>query len=826
MRSAKASGSTTSPATSSITARLQRYIDDYAVTGLTSNPTIFNEAIGGGAYDASIGEKAHVQESPAKPCSSNSRWKICAARPICSRRLMRGPAASTAGYRWEVSPLLSADTAGTIAAAKAIFRDADRRNLFVKIPGTPEGIPAIEEAIFAGVPINVTLLFSREHYLAAAQAYLRGIERRIAAGLDPRVESVASLFISRWDRALTDAVPAELHNRLGIAIGGHTYRAYRQLFAAPRWQQLAVQGARPQRLLWASTGTKDPKLSPSMYVEAFAAPDTVDTMPEKTLTAFAQNGKVGDAMAADGGDAETLLAQYANAGVDIQALAQKLQRDGAKAFVDSWQELMQRIATKSTALTASMTNAAEKPVISRQRQHQHRYVMSQINALAGKLPPESALENIPRLITAYYTGKPDPGVAAQRVAFGTSGHRGSSLRASFNETHIAAISQAVCVSQAKRYRWAFVYRHRYACAVRAGIRDRARSARGERHRDDDCRRWRVHTDASSIAFYISIQSRTQRSGLADGIVITPSHNPPQDGGFKYNPPNGGPADTDATDWIGAEANRLIEGGLAEVKRMPYAHARSAATTHEHDFLGAYVDDLRNVVDFEVIRSATIKLGVDPLGGAGVHYWARIAEQYKLDLDVISTTVDPTFRFMTLDWDGRIRMDPSSPYAMQRLIGLKDRYDVAFACDTDHDRHGIVARSVGLLPANHYLSVLIDYLFRNRPRWHADAGVGKTVVSSAMIDRVVARLKRRLYETPVGLKWFVSGLLDGSLGFGGEESAGATFSRIDGGVWTTDKDGIAAALLSAEITARSGRDPGEYYRDLTATLGEPISVESC
>ena len=330
---------------------LRRYIDDYAVTGLTSNPTIFNEAIGGGAYDASIGEKARSGKS------GEALFIELALEDLRRAADLFAPVHARTGgvdgwVSMEVSPLLAADTAGTIAAAKAIFRDADRRNLFVKIPGTPEGIPAIEEAIFAGVPINVTLLFSREHYLAAAQAYLRGIERRIAAGLDPRVESVASLFISRWDRALTDAVPAELHNRLGIAIGQRSYRAYRELLASPRWKKLAEQGAHPQRLLWASTGTKDPKLSPSLYVEAFAAPDTVDTMPEKTLLAFAQNGKVGSAMAADGGDAETLLAQYARAGVDIDALAQKLQRDGAKAFVDSWQELMQRIATKSASLAA------------------------------------------------------------------------------------------------------------------------------------------------------------------------------------------------------------------------------------------------------------------------------------------------------------------------------------------------------------------------------------------------------------------------------------------------------------------------------------------
>jgi phosphoglucomutase len=331
-----------------------------------------------------------------------------------------------------------------------------------------------------------------------------------------------------------------------------------------------------------------------------------------------------------------------------------------------------------------------------------------------------------------------------------------------------------------------------------------------------------YTPTPAISHAILVYNRGRVQGLADGIVITPSHNPPEDGGFKYNPPNGGPADTDVTGWIENEANRLIERDLADVRRMPYAQARRAATTREHDYIGRYVEDLQNAVDFDAIRGAQLKLGVDPLGGAGVHYWARIAERYKIDLTVVSESVDPTFRFMTLDWDGRIRMDPSSPFAMQRLIGLKDKFDVAFACDTDHDRHGIVARSSGLMPANHYLCVMIDYLFRHRPQWRADAGVGKTVVSSSMIDRVAQRLGRRLYETPVGLKWFVEGLLDGSLGFGGEESAGATFSRIDGSVWTTDKDGIAAALLSAEITARSGRDPGECYAALTKDLGAPLT----
>lgn len=443
-------------------------------------------------------------------------------------------------------------------------------------------------------------------------------------------------------------------------------------------------------------------------------------------------------------------------------------------------------------------------------------------ATPGQLAPASALENIPRLVTAYYAIVPDPSVPTQRVAFGTSGHRGSSLRGSFNETHILAVSQAVCT-----YRRAngidgplFIGIDTHALSEPAFAS--ALEVLAANGVETMVSRGGEYTPTPAVSHAILVHNRGRTGGLADGIVVTPSHNPPEDGGFKYNPPNGGPADTDVTGWIEKEANRLIEDGLAEVKRMPYARARAAATTHEYDFLGAYVADLGDAIDFDAVRGAGLKLGVDPLGGAGVHYWARIAERYRFDLEVVSETVDPTFRFMTLDWDGRIRMDPSSQFAMQRLIHLKNKFDVAFACDTDHDRHGIVAGSVGLMPANHYLSVAIDYLFRHRPRWRADAGVGKTIVSSAMIDRVANGLGRRLYETPVGLKWFVAGLLDGSLGFGGEESAGATFTRIDGRAWTTDKDGIAAALLSAEITAKSGRDPGEYYRELTKKYGEPLS----
>ena len=330
-----------------------------------------------------------------------------------------------------------------------------------------------------------------------------------------------------------------------------------------------------------------------------------------------------------------------------------------------------------------------------------------------------------------------------------------------------------------------------------------------------------YTPTPVISRAILHYNRGRKTGLADGIVITPSHNPPHDGGFKYNPPNGGPAEGSITDWIEAKANEFLENGLRGVKRIPFEKALRASTTHRHDYLNAYVNDLGNVIDLDVIRQAKISLGVDPLGGAGVHYWGPIAERYGLNLTVVNEVVDPTFRFMTVDWDGQIRMDPSSPYAMQRLIGLKDRFEIAFACDTDHDRHGIVTRSAGLMPPNHYLAVAISYLFQHRPRWRPEAMVGKTVVSSQMIDRLTAKLGRKLYEVPVGFKWFVAGLLDGSLGFGGEESAGASFVRLDGSVWTTDKDGIVPALLAAEITARMGRDPGEIYHELTSEFGEPV-----
>ncbi len=444
-----------------------------------------------------------------------------------------------------------------------------------------------------------------------------------------------------------------------------------------------------------------------------------------------------------------------------------------------------------------------------------------VSPLAGTPPDQSLLVNVSRLITAYYAELPDPSVPAERVAFGTSGHRGSSLQRAFNERHILAISQAICFYRRQQQIDGplFLGMDTHALSVPAlASALEVLAANGVEVMLAQCDEY---TPTPAISHAILTYNRGRKTGLADGIVITPSHNPPHDGGFKYNPPNGGPAETGITGWIEAKANELLEAGLKSVKRVPYERALHASTTHRHDYLNSYVSDLGNVIDMEAIRGSKISLGVDPLGGAGVHYWKPIAERYGLNLTVVSDTVDPTFRFMTLDWDGQIRMDPSSPYAMRRLIGLKDRFEIAFACDTDHDRHGIVTRSAGLLAPNHYLSVAIFYLFQHRPKWGKSAAVGKTVVSSAMIDRVTAKLGRKLYEVPVGFKWFVDGLGDGSLGFGGEESAGASFIRVDGSVWTTDKDGIVPALLAAEITARMNRDPGEIYRELTREFGEPF-----
>ena len=445
-----------------------------------------------------------------------------------------------------------------------------------------------------------------------------------------------------------------------------------------------------------------------------------------------------------------------------------------------------------------------------------------VSPRAGLPAQASDLVDVAKLIDAYYGVRPDPSVAAQRVAFGTSGHRGTSFDGSFNEAHVLAITQAICLHRRAQNIGGPLFLGIDTHALSVPAFESALQVLAANDVEVRIAPAGEFTPTPAVSHAILVFNRERETGQADGILVTPSHNPPESGGFKYNPPNGGPADTDVTRWIEAQANALLEGGLKDVRRVPLDRARRADTTREHDFLSAYVEDLGSVVDLRAIRDARVRMVVDPLGGAGVHYWGRIAERYGLDLTVVSEDVDPTFRFMSLDWDGRIRMDPSSRYAMQRLIGVEGPYDVAFACDTDHDRHGIVTSGAGLIPSNHYLAVAIDYLFRNRPRWRSDAAVGKTLVSSALIDRVAARLGRRLYEVPVGFKWFVSGLLDASLGFGGEESAGASFSRIDGGVWTTDKDGIAAALLSAEITARAGRDPAQLYRDLARDLGEPVA----
>ena len=445
----------------------------------------------------------------------------------------------------------------------------------------------------------------------------------------------------------------------------------------------------------------------------------------------------------------------------------------------------------------------------------------EISPLAGKPADPASLVHIPELVTAYYADTPDSSIPAQRVTFGTSGHRGSAFEKSFNEWHILAISQAICLyrKQQKIDGPLFLGMDTHALSIPALAS--ALEVLAANDVEVMVAAGDEYTPTPAISLAILTHNNGRKVGLADGIVITPSHNPPHDGGFKYNPPNGGPADGVITAWIEAKANEFLEGGLKGVKRISREKALRADTTHRYDYLRTYVADLANVLDMDVIRAAKIRLGVDPLGGAGVHYWEPIAERYGLDLTVVNQAVDPTFSFMTVDWDGQIRMDPSSPYAMQRLISLKDQYAIAFACDTDHDRHGIVTREAGLLPPNAYLSVVVNYLFQHRPQWPKTAAVGKTLVSSQLIDRVTAKLGRKLYEVPVGFKWFVDGLLDGSLGLGGEESAGASFARLDGSVWTTDKDGIILALLAAEITARIGRDPGELYRDLTHEFGEPV-----
>jgi len=452
--------------------------------------------------------------------------------------------------------------------------------------------------------------------------------------------------------------------------------------------------------------------------------------------------------------------------------------------------------------------------------HDRGFAM-QVNPRAGKLPRASMLVDVPKLVAAYYNLRPDPSIAEQRVIFGTSGHRGSSFDSRFNEWHILAITQAICAYR----RWhkidgpLFLGKDTHALSepafssaleVLAANQVTVLISEGEEY-----------TPTPAVSHAILAYNRGRTTGLADGIIVTPSHNPPEDGGFKYNPPTGGPADTKTTDWIETKANSHLENRLRGVKRVSFSQALASQTTHKHDYAGAYVSDLASILDMDAIRQGGLKLGVDPLGGAGVSYWPRIAERYHLNLTVVNEQVDPCFRFVALDWDGRIRMDPSSPYTMTGLVSQKDKFDLAFACDTDHDRHGIVTKSAGLMPPNHFLAVSVDYLFQHRPTWSREAKVGKTIVSSRIIDRVARRLGRQLYEVPVGFKWFVEGLRDGSLGFAGEESAGASFLRRDGTVWTTDKDGIVPALLSAEITARLGRDPGELYRKIGEELGSPV-----
>ena len=446
-----------------------------------------------------------------------------------------------------------------------------------------------------------------------------------------------------------------------------------------------------------------------------------------------------------------------------------------------------------------------------------------VSPLAGKPAPTSILVDLPKLVTAYYTERPDPAVATQRVAFGTSGHRGSSLDVSFNEAHILAITQAICLYRKEQGTDGPLFigidshalsEPAFASALEVlaanGVETMVDAAGG-------------YVPTPVISHAILTYNRGRTSGLADGIVVTPSHNPPRSGGFKYNPPHGGPADSNATGWIERQANAFIADDLRGVLRTHFARARAASTTHRHDYLDAYVSDLSSVVDLAAIRDAKVHVGVDPLGGASLAFWQAIGERHGLNLEVVNDVIDATFRFMSVDWDGQIRMDPSSPHVMARMVGLKDRFDVACACDADADRHGIVTKSRGLLEPNQYLAVAIAYLFANRPGWPAAAAVGKTVVSSSLIDRVAKRLGRKLVEVPVGFKWFVDGLVTGTIGFGGEESAGASFLRKDGTVWTTDKDGIVPSLLAAEITARTGRDPGEHFGALTAELGTPSST---
>jgi phosphoglucomutase len=444
-----------------------------------------------------------------------------------------------------------------------------------------------------------------------------------------------------------------------------------------------------------------------------------------------------------------------------------------------------------------------------------------VHPLAGKPAPRSILVNVPRLITAYFVNHPDPSIPEQRVAFGTSGHRGSSLTASFNEDHILATVQAVCDYRKANSVTGPLFLGMDTHGLSEPTHVTAIEVLAANGVDVMIAENRGYTPTPVISHAILVYNRGRASGPADGIVITPSHNPPEDGGIKYNPPHGGPADTQVTKWVETRANELLAAGIGGVSRIPYERALKAGTIHEYDYITPYVADLQNVVDMDVIRSAGIKAGVDPMGGASVAFWEPIAAHYKVSIELVNPVIDPTFSFMTVDRDGKIRMDCSSPYAMAKLIGLKDTYDVAFGNDADCDRHGIVTRTAGLMNPNHYLAVAIWYLFQNRQRWRPDAVIGKTLVTSSMIDRVAARLGRKLWEVPVGFKWFVEGLIKGSCAFGGEESAGASFLRKDGTVWTTDKDGFIPDLLAAEITARTGKNPGEHYRDLVEMFGEPV-----
>ena len=441
-----------------------------------------------------------------------------------------------------------------------------------------------------------------------------------------------------------------------------------------------------------------------------------------------------------------------------------------------------------------------------------------LSPLAGKPAPRAILTNIPRLISAYYTHIPDPENPAHQVAFGTSGHRGSSVRCSFNERHILAITQAICDYRRAQGIDGPLFLGMDSHALSEPALDTAVEVLAANDIELVIQADHGYTPTPVISHAILTYNRNRHAHMADGIVITPSHNPPDDGGFKYNPPSGGPADTSITKWIEARANELLRGGLREVKRLTWGEAKTAASTHEYDFVRDYVDDLKDVLDMEAIAGAGLRIGVDPMGGASVAFWAPIAETYGLNLEVVNDTFDPAFGFMSVDHDGKIRMDCSSPYAMARLIELGDRFDIAFGNDPDVDRHGIVTRSSGLMNPNHYLAVAVNYLFQHRPGWRKDAAVGKTLVSSSMIDRVAVELGRPLAEVPVGFKFFVDGLLDGSFGFGGEESAGASFLRRRGTVWTTDKDGMIMGLLAAEITAVTGKDPGEHYRLLEDRFG--------